>query len=295
MPPRARVVPNPAPRRFEMLSKVRFGLLFTAFCPLVLTVLNPFSQTTQYQMVIDKDPAARPLMQPVVVNVQTENGYQEYYPDFETRVPARLRLVVPSSHQLVVEAIDSLANGWDGMTRSEQYYFQLFFDPGQTGDIDEAFIAEVAGLYQRIEAEFSQPLTLAFETENRLCVGDRLYYHLLGTIHVCPRFATMPDTRFMEIGLVHELAHQSTFMFDRPYYAPDSAEYQALRPRGSWRSELPVVGPILRELERGDTLFHPDAYAWYAAMVHLVNNRVDERTGQDSPALQEKVQLAGNR
>jgi hypothetical protein len=56
---------------------------------------------------------------------------------------------------------------------------------------------------------------------------------------------------------------------DRPYYDPRSysSMYNALTPRGSWATQIPVVGHILRELAQSDTLYHPDAYSWFAALV----------------------------
>lgn len=34
-------------------------------------------------------------------------------------------------------------------------------------------------------------------------------------------------------------------------------------PNGSWMAQLPVVGPLIGEIQRGDTLYHPDAYAHF--------------------------------
>jgi hypothetical protein len=51
---------------------------------------------------------------------------------------------------------------------------------------------------------------------------------------------------------------------DRPYYRPTSKFYAELTPRGSWTSQLPIVGPVIREIVASDTLYHPDAYAHFA-------------------------------
>jgi hypothetical protein len=37
-----------------------------------------------------------------------------------------------------------------------------------------------------------------------------------------------------------------------------------MTPRGSWTSQLPIVGPVIREIVANDTLYHPDAYAHFA-------------------------------
>jgi hypothetical protein len=40
-----------------------------------------------------------------------------------------------------------------------------------------------------------------------------------------------------------------------------------LTPYGSRLAQLPVVGPLIREIQQGDTLYHPDAYAHFTIAV----------------------------
>lgn len=54
---------------------------------------------------------------------------------------------------------------------------------------------------------------------------------------------------------------------DRPYCDPKSysSQYNALTPKGSWLTEIPVIGYLVREIAHTDTLYSPDTYAWFAA------------------------------
>jgi hypothetical protein len=58
----------------------------------------------------------------------------------------------------------------------------------------------------------------------------------------------------------------SLLVVDRPYFHKNtySTRYQALTPRGPWTAQLPLLGPLFREIAHSDTLYHPDAYAWFA-------------------------------
>ena len=93
----------------------------------------------------------------------------------------------------------------------------------------------------------------------------RLYYTDLVRVHVCPYFATETREERMARQWVHELTHIALLVVDRSYYQPTSIAYAALTPRGSWTAQLPLIGPILREIAHSDTLYHPDAYARFAA------------------------------
>lgn len=60
------------------------------------------------------------------------------------------------------------------------------------------------------------------------------------------------------------MVHISLLINDRAYYQEGDSRYLALTPRGHWTAELPLIGRILREVARADTLYHPDAYAHFA-------------------------------
>jgi hypothetical protein len=68
------------------------------------------------------------------------------------------------------------------------------------------------------------------------------------------------------------MTHKALLVSDRAYYRPTSKQYAKLTPNGSWAAQLPLVGRVLREVLRGDTLYHPDAYAHYALLNAGYNN-----------------------
>jgi hypothetical protein len=57
---------------------------------------------------------------------------------------------------------------------------------------------------------------------------------------------------------------------DRPYYDPKSYSslYNDLTPQGSWVTQIPVIGHLIREINHNDTLYHPDTYAWLATEIN---------------------------
>ncbi len=187
--------------------------------------------------------------------------------DLDSRLSARVQLIVPMSLQMIDAASNSLASGWEAMDPVERHYFQLFFDPGNTGEIDQDFVEEVLRKYQKIRAEFDGTLTLVLEPESEYCVDERLFFTYYQNVHVCPYFMKDQHPRWMASVLVHELVHIALKVKDRAYYEPDSEAYESLTPRGSAVTQLPVIGPLFREVLRGDTLYHPDAYAWFGAMI----------------------------
>jgi hypothetical protein len=97
-----------------------------------------------------------------------------------------------------------------------------------------------------------------------MCTNKRLYYTWWSNIHVCPYFSRETDTTRKARDLVHELAHNAMLALDRPYYSPTSADYRKLTPRGHWTAQIPVLGAAARAISRSDTLYHPDAYSYFA-------------------------------
>jgi hypothetical protein len=135
--------------------------------------------------------------------------------------------------------------------------------------------------------QFSKVTRVEFEAESENCDLMRLYYTDLVKIHVCPYFATETRDERMARQWVHELTHIALLVVDRPYYQPVSTAYAALTPRGSWTAQIPLVGPILREIVHNDTLYHPDAYARFAAAP------VAEPQAESSPSPQPTIVPSG--
>ncbi len=178
--------------------------------------------------------------------------------------------LIPTSVQMVDEAITVLSKGWSGMSSNERDLFQRIYDPGNSGEIDEQFIRDVLNNYQRIRQRLNGRLTFQYETDSEMCNLMRLYYTDLVKVHICPYFKEEGSDGRKARVLIHEVAHMALFVVDRPYYDPKSysSRYNALTPRGSWSSQIPLIpllGPIFREISQSDTLYHPDAYSWFAA------------------------------
>jgi len=91
--------------------------------------------------------------------------------------------------------------------------------------------------------------------------------HLWGNIHACCYFTSETDTTRKARDFVHELAHNATHALDRPYYSATSPAYREFTPRGHWSAQIPVIGIGMRAIRRSDTLYHPDAYAYFVLNV----------------------------
>lgn len=170
----------------------------------------------------------------------------------------------------VEHAIRVLEQGWDGMSAQEKGVFNQFFDPTSTSEIGSFFVAQVLSNFRSILAEFGHSLTVECEVSADLCVGARLYYTYFGNVHVCPYFATAAASTAAEQDrkerdFIHELAHNGMLALDRPYYSAAAHGYEReVTPSGPWGTGIPVIGPLIRMIARSDTLYHPDAYSWFA-------------------------------
>jgi hypothetical protein len=178
---------------------------------------------------------------------------------------AALAAVTPIAVEMLDTAIDTLSGGLAGMDENEQALFKRYFDPGNTGDADEQFADEVLENYLKIRRRFDSTIRVEFKAESRMCVGRRLYYTDMFRVYVCPAFRGDETQTRQARDLIHEVTHIALKVLDRPYYAPASAAYAKLTPWGSPVSQLPVIGPVVREVLRSDTAYHPDAYAWFAS------------------------------
>lgn len=187
------------------------------------------------------------------------------FEDCATGVLPQIRALIPVGIRKVEHAIQVLSGGWTSMATNQQTEFNRFFDPSGAG-IDSHFLSDVLNNFRAIRREFDDDLTVECESSGGLC-GTNLYYTYWSNIHVCPGFSTSTDSTQKARDFVHELAHNAMLAVDRPYYSPSSAEYQALTPRGIWSNQLPVIGALSRVISRSDTLYHPDAYSWFAFTV----------------------------
>ena len=187
---------------------------------------------------------------------------QELEPDLAL---GQIQALIPLSLELVGEAVTVLDQGWSQMSTSERETFLRLYDPAGTGEIDDQYVDQVLNNYLKIEQILTNNLQVSYALQIGPCVEERLYYTDLTRIFVCPYFFEEKNELRKARTLIHETAHMALLAADRPYYQASYMEaYTALTPRGSWPAQLPVVGPVIREVLRGDTLHHPDAYAHYA-------------------------------
>lgn len=189
-------------------------------------------------------------------------------PDDEEQFQA----LIPLSREMIGQAIEVLSGGLAGMTTDERTLFYQLYDPGSTGDVDEHFIANVLVNYERIRGRLDKALTIVRASDSRHCQGQRLYFTDLSKIYVCPYFDVEESMERKARVLIHETAHMALLVVDRPYFHKNtySTRYSALTPRGPWTAGLPLIGSLCREIAQSDTLFHPDAYAWFATQVTTI-------------------------
>ena len=177
---------------------------------------------------------------------------------------AQVRTLIPLSLQLVDEAVTVLSQGWPQMSQVQKENFLLLYDPAGTGQINEHFVQTVLGNYKKIRLSLEHDIEVVYAADSGRCEGQRLYYTDLIRLYVCPYFFEEESELRKARTMIHEIAHMALLVTDRPYYRPTSKKYAGLTPSGSPATQLPVIGPVLREILRGDTLYHPDAYAHFA-------------------------------
>ena len=189
-------------------------------------------------------------------------------PDHEAKIINEVSSHIPMSLEMVDSAVEVLSKGLSGMTPEEIGQFERIFDPSDSGTIDQEYVDDVLENYGKMRSRLEGSLSFQYTAESEMCEGQRLYHTDFITIKICPYFNTESDSVRKTRVLVHEVAHIALKAKDRPYYDPKSysSSYNSLMPRGSWATQLPVVGLIFREISLGDTLYHPDAYAWFASL-----------------------------
>ena len=151
----------------------------------------------------------------------------------------------------------------------ERAQFSTIFDPGNTGQIDQGYIETVRKNYLKIRQKLNSNFTVEYAENSGMCVGQRLYYTDFLKMHFRPYFTNKHREERKVRTLIHETAHLALLVVDRPYYDPKSysSRYNALTPQGSWVTQIPVFGHLIREIVHNDTLYHPDTYAWLATEI----------------------------
>jgi hypothetical protein len=196
----------------------------------------------------------------------------------EEEVLQEVEALIPVSQQMVASAVEVLSMGLSEMSSEDREQFERIFDPSGSGEIDDDFVEDVLNNYRKIEDRLESSFVLQYEEESDMCDNMRLYYTDFFKVHICPYFIGEEDSVRKARVLVHEVAHIALLAGDRPYYDPKSysSRYNKLTPNGSWANQLPVVGKIYREVSRSDTLYHPDAYSWFASLMYSKSYQASE-------------------
>ncbi len=190
----------------------------------------------------------------------------------ESGVVQEVRYIIPNAIQEIDNIVATLSKGWSGMTSAERDQISQIFDPGNSGQIDEKYVDAILNNYSKIRRKMNDDLTIENGENNKMCVGQRLYYTDFVKIYVCPYYLSEHRDERKIRTLIHESAHIALLVVDRPYYDPKSfsSRYNALTPQGSWITQIPVFGHLIREIVHNDTLYHPDTYAWLATEVSAI-------------------------
>lgn len=181
----------------------------------------------------------------------------------------------------VDRAIASLGPGWENMDPANKAAFRQYFDPANTGDIDDGFVRDVRGNFRLIRASMS---SLTFDCDPassnlcgdsaKWCVGGRLMWTCWGNLHVCTNAYPGADDHHKIETIIHESTHNALLTTDRAY--SNRAEFNQLAPRGSgffgsllnFLGNIPVLGLLFRNLPgNNDTINNPDSYSGYAMQV----------------------------
>jgi hypothetical protein len=178
--------------------------------------------------------------------------------------------IVPVAIQTIDNTIATLSLGWSGMSLDEREQINKIYDPGNTGQIDEEYVDTILNNYLMIRRKLNDELAIENVENNKMCVGQRLFYTDFIKIYICPYYFSEHREERKVRTLIHETAHIALLVVDRPYYDPKSysSRYNALTPRGSWVTQIPVIGHLVREIVHNDTLYHPDTYAWLATEIN---------------------------
>jgi len=189
---------------------------------------------------------------------------------------ADLKAQHPVALANVDRAIAALANGWKGMTSTNQFFFKASFDPAGSGDIDESFVKDVRDNYKLIKSYMSS-LTFDCDPDSwNLCGSQKgkckfsLMWTCFGNVHVCPDAYNNASADARVAAIIHESAHNALHTTDREYST--SKDFKRLTPRGGigWQflRNIPVLGYLFRLIPASnDTIYNPDSYSGFAMQV----------------------------
>jgi len=180
---------------------------------------------------------------------------------------------------MVDDALKVLSAGWDSFTESEKEAYLTIFDPGNTGEIDEDFVAATHENLLRIRERLAGGLQVEFVEDSTYCEMMTLYYTDFLKIFACPYLSGETNPERMARDLVHEVAHMTFLARDRAYFSETDSRYLALTPYGSAPTGLPFLSYVMREMSIDDTLYHPDAYSHLAADLPGIN--AEQAAAQD--------------
>jgi hypothetical protein len=214
------------------------------------------------------------VLQRQTADAQPQTSFDGCNPDLQ----ADLRAKHQPALEHVNQAIASLAPGWARMDPVNKSAFSQYFDPANSGDIDQGFVRDVQSNFRRIH---SYMRSLRFDcdphswtacgTSNKWCVGGRLMWTCFGNLHVCTNAYPSASESFKIETIIHESTHNALLTTDRAY--SNQNEFSQLRPRGGGflgrmlniLSNIPVLGILFRSLPgNNDTINNPDSYAGYA-------------------------------
>jgi hypothetical protein len=204
----------------------------------------------------------------------TPKAPESSFDDCDPTLQADLKAKHPAAIANVDTAIRSLTPSWANMDPTDKDAFRQFFDPANSGDLDDGFKRDVRGNFQLIRNEMG---SLRFDCNqdsgtlcgdgHKWCTGGRLMWTCFGNLHVCPAYATQSDEGFKIETMIHESTHNALHTTDREYAS--SGGFNRLRPRGSgllsFLGQIPVLGMLFRLIRsNNDSLYNPDSYASYA-------------------------------
>jgi hypothetical protein len=211
-----------------------------------------------------------------VVGEFEKTGFSECSPEIREKI----RQLVPLARTHVRDAVRSLQPGWRAMDPAAKATFRRYFDPGDSGQIDDRFVRLVLVNFARIARYMDEGLDFDCNLASGSICGDghkwcgdgagngRLYWTCFGDLHVCANSGWLAenDTRRWS-DIIHESTHNALLTTDRAYC--DTENWPNLTPYGtgamSVLDEIPVVGKIFSLAGGGgDTLNNPDSYSHYA-------------------------------
>lgn len=211
-----------------------------------------------------------------VVGEFEKTGFSECTPEIRVKI----RELVPIARTHVQSAMRSLQPGWKAMDPAAKATFRRYFDPGDSGQIDDQFVRLVLVNFARLNRYMDEGLDFDCNLSSGSLCGDghkwcgdgagngRLYWTCFGDLHVCANSGWLAenDTRRWS-DIIHESTHNALHTTDRAYC--DTENWPNLTPYGtgamSYLDEIPVVGKLFSLAGGGgDTLNNPDSYSHYA-------------------------------